>query len=151
MILMTAAILLCIDLRLALVTLVPLPLIAWLVQQVRNRLRGGFQLGSRAWADMTSVLADAIPGIRVVKAFAQEQREIDRFRRANDRVLLANDRVNRLWSFFGPMIALLDRRRPAGRLGLWRLANLSAARAHRRHADAVPGLHQPLLRRGWIR
>ena len=36
---------------------------------------------------MTSVLADTIPGIRVVKAFAQEQREIDRFRRSNDHVL----------------------------------------------------------------
>ena len=31
---------------------------------------------------MTSVLADTIPGIRVVKAFAQEQREIERFRPA---------------------------------------------------------------------
>ena len=107
MILMTAVMLLCVDLRLALATLVPLPLIAYLVHKVRSRLRGGFQLGSRAWAEMTSVLADTIPGIRVVKAFAQEHREIDRFRRANDRVLHANDRVNRLWSFFGPVIALL--------------------------------------------
>ena len=119
MILMTAVILLSIDLRLALATLVPLPLIAYLVHQVRSRLRGGFQLGSRAWADMTSVLADAIPGIRVVKAFAQERREIDRFRRANDRVLHANDRVNRLWSFFGPVISLLDRRRFARSSGSW--------------------------------
>ncbi len=107
MILMTAMILLWLDLNLALATLVPLPLIAYLVHKVRSRLRGGFQLGSRAWAGMTSVLADTIPGIRVVKAFAQERREIDRFRRANDRVLHANDRVNRLWSFFGPMITLL--------------------------------------------
>ena len=73
---------------------------------------------------MTSVLADTIPGIRVVKAFAQERREIERFRRANDRVLHANDRVNRLWSFFGPVVTLLDRRRAAGRLGLRRLAGL---------------------------
>ncbi len=107
MIVMTAGILLSIDVRLAAATLIPLPLIAWLVHQVRSRLRGGFQLGSRAWADMTSVLADTIPGIRVVKAFAQEHREIERFRRANDRVLHANDRVNRLWSFFGPVIVLL--------------------------------------------
>ncbi len=116
MILMTAVILLCIDLRLALATLVPLPLIVYLVHQVRSRLRGGFQLGSRAWADMTSVLADAIPGIRVVKAFAQERREVDRFRRANDRVLHANDRVNRLWSFFGPVITLLT---DGGLLVVW--------------------------------
>jgi len=36
---------------------------------------------------MTSVLADSIPGIRVVKAFAQEQRKSDRFGRSNQRVL----------------------------------------------------------------
>jgi ATP-binding cassette subfamily B protein len=56
---------------------------------------------------MTSVLADTIPGIRVVKAFAQERRETDRFRGANDRVLHANDRVNTFWSFFGPTVTLL--------------------------------------------
>jgi ATP-binding cassette subfamily B protein len=107
MIAMTAGFLLWINVQLALVTLVPLPLIAWLVHRVRNRLRGSFQLGSRAWAAMTSVLADTIPGIRVVKAFAQERREIERFRQANDRVLAANDRVNRLWSFFDPTVVLL--------------------------------------------
>ena len=107
MILMTAVILLWIDWKLALATLVPLPVIAYLVHRVRSRLRSGFQLGSRAWAEMTSVLADTIPGIRVVKAFAQESREVERFRRANARVLNANDRVNRLWSFFGPVITLL--------------------------------------------
>ena len=124
MILMIAAILLCIDLHLALATLVPLPLIAYLVHKVRSRLRGGFQVGNRAWAEMTSVLADAIPGIRVVKAFAQERREVDRFRRANDRVLHANDRVNRLWSFFGPDDHAVDRRRFARRLDRGRLASL---------------------------
>src|SRR5208337_1318252 len=92
---------------------------AYLVHQVRSRLRNGFQLGSRAWADMTSVLADTIPGIRVVKAFAQERREVDRFRRANERVLHTNDRVNRLWSFFGPVIALLT---DAGLLIVWIVA-----------------------------
>ncbi len=107
MFVMTAAILLTMDLRLAVVTLAPLPLIAYLVHLVRSRLRRGFSLGSRAWAEMTSVLADTIPGIRVVKAFAQESREIERFARANDRVLGANDRVNRLWAFFGPMVTYL--------------------------------------------
>jgi ATP-binding cassette subfamily B protein len=116
MFVMTAIILLCIDWRLALATLIPLPIIAYLVHRVRSRLRSGFQLGSRAWAEMTSVLADTIPGIRVVKAFAQERREVDRFRRANERVLHANDRVNRLWSFFGPVITLLT---DCGMLIVW--------------------------------
>jgi len=107
MIAMTAVILLVLDPTLALLTLCPLPLIVWLVHRVRNKLRRGFHLGNSAWAQMTSVLADTIPGIRVVKAFAQEHREIERFHRSNARVLLANDRVNTIWAFFGPMVVLL--------------------------------------------
>lgn len=116
MILLTAAILLSIDPVLALATLGPLPLVAWVVQDVRERLRGGFAVSSRAWGDMTSVLADTIPGVRVVKAFAQEQRETQRFRTANEHVLQANDFVNRTWSFFGPLIVLLT---DAGLLLVW--------------------------------
>jgi ATP-binding cassette subfamily B protein len=107
MIVMTAGILLYINPVLAVVTLVPFPFIAWLTYRVRKTLRRGFAKGHRAWAEMTSVLADAIPGIRVVKAFAQEQREVDRFKEANDYVLRANDRVNTVWSFFKPMVILL--------------------------------------------
>jgi ATP-binding cassette subfamily B protein len=56
---------------------------------------------------MVNVLADTIPGIRVVKAFAQENREVGRFQQRNDHVLQANDRVNRLWAAFAPIITLL--------------------------------------------
>ena len=103
----TAIILFWIDPSFALITLAPLPIIAWAVQAVRNRLRGGFAAGGRAWGEMTAVLADTIPGIRVVKAFAQEEREVERFKAANQRVLDANDRVNSTWSLFGPLIVLL--------------------------------------------
>ncbi len=103
----TAGILLWIDPVFALITLAPMPIIAWAVQVVRNRLRGGFAAGGRAWGHMTAVLADTIPGIRVVKAFAQESREVERFQSANQRVLDANDRVNKTWALFGPLIVLL--------------------------------------------
>jgi ATP-binding cassette subfamily B protein len=112
----TAVILLSLDPVLALATLVPFPLIAWLVYRVRGRLRRGFQRSGRAWAEMISVLADTIPGIRVVKAFAQEGREIDRYRASNDHVLQANDRVNTIWTFFWPLVTLLTQ---AGTLVVW--------------------------------
>ncbi|HWB09977.1 MAG TPA: ABC transporter ATP-binding protein [Pirellulales bacterium] len=116
MMVMTASILVWINPWLALVTLVPFPVIAWMILRVRERLRKGFLEAGRVWGDMTSVLADTIPGIRVVKAFAQEQREIDRFRQSNQHVLGANDRVNRVWSFFGPTVALSTE---AGLLVIW--------------------------------
>jgi len=106
MIAMTAAILVSIDPWLALVTLMPLPLIVWMIHLVRERLRHGFEKLDRIWAEVTSVLADTIPGIRVVKAFAQERREAERFRVANDHNRIANDRLNRTWSLFSPSVTL---------------------------------------------
>jgi ATP-binding cassette subfamily B protein len=108
MIVATSAMLFYMDPVLALATVGTFPVLAWLALQVRRRLRQGFLRGSRAWAEMTSILADTIPGVRVVKAFAQEQREVERFREANERVVAANDRTNRLWTFFWPMVALIN-------------------------------------------
>ena len=107
MIVMTAAILVSIDPLLALVTLTPLPFIVWMAYLVRDKLRFGFEQINRTWAEVTNVLADTIPGIRVVKAFGQEQREIRRFTELNQKNLRMNDRVNRIWALFSPTVTLL--------------------------------------------
>ncbi len=104
---MTAVILFSINPWLALVTLLPLPFIAWMIHLVRDRLRTGFEKIDRVWGEVTNVLADTIPGIRVVKAFAQEAREAKRFRRANEHNLAVNDRINKTWSLFTPTVTLL--------------------------------------------
>ncbi|MBZ0093108.1 MAG: ABC transporter ATP-binding protein/permease, partial [Sulfuricellaceae bacterium] len=74
---------------------------------VRDRLRTGFEKIDRVWSEVTNVLADTIPGIRVVKAFAQEQREAVRFREANRHNLDVNDKINKIWSLFSPTVSLL--------------------------------------------
>ena len=107
MIFMTAAILLSINPYLALVTLLPLPFIAWMIHVVRDKLRTGFEKIDRVWSDVTNVLADTIPGIRVVKAFAQEKRETQRFRAVNQLNLAVNDKLNKTWSLFTPTVSLL--------------------------------------------
>lgn len=116
MIIMTAAILISINPWLALVTLLPLPFIAWMIHVVRDRLRHGFEKIDRIWSDVTNVLADTIPGIRVVKAFAQEKREAARFREANKQNLQVNDRVNKIWSLFTPTVTMLTE---VGLLVVW--------------------------------
>src|SRR5690606_7424984 len=125
MIAMTAVILVSIDPSLAMATLLPLPFIAWLIHLVRERLRTGFEKIDRVWAQVTSVLADTIPGVRVVKAFAQERHASDRFAAANQRNLRANDRLNRTWSLFTPTVSLLTE---VGLLvvwafGIWQIAH----------------------------
>jgi ATP-binding cassette subfamily B protein len=116
MILMTAIILFTINPTLALVTLLPLPFIGWLIHLVRERLRTGFEKIDRVWAEVTNVLADTIPGIRVVKAFAQEDRESKRFRDSNQHNLLVNDRLNRVWALFSPTVTLMTE---VGLLVVW--------------------------------
>lgn len=107
MLIMTAVILISIDPLLALVTLLPLPFIAWMIHYVRDKLRYGFEKVDRNWSEVNNVLSDTIPGIRVVKAFAQEARENQRFISANLRNLEVNDHVNQIWSSFAPTVTLL--------------------------------------------
>ncbi|CAN5846191.1 ABC transporter ATP-binding protein [soil metagenome] len=107
MVIMTGVALVYINPWLALVTLVPLPFIAWMIHVVRDRLRTGFEKIDRVWGEVTNVLADTIPGIRVVKAFAQEKREATRFRDANKRNLAVNDKLNKIWSLFSPTVSFL--------------------------------------------
>jgi len=104
---MTTVVLFTINPWLTVVTLLPLPLIMWLIHSVRDRLRTGFEKIDRIWGDVTNVLADTIPGIRVVKAFAQEGRESQRFREANMHNLAVNDKLNRTWSLFAPTVTML--------------------------------------------
>ena len=116
MITMTAAILFSIDPLLALVTLAPLPFIIWMIHVVRDKLRYGFEKIDRIWSEVTNILADTIPGIRVVKAFAQEDRELKRFVDSNQHNLQINDRVNRVWGLFSPTVTLLTE---TGLLVVW--------------------------------
>ena len=80
------------------------PAAAWL-REGRSHLVGNHQRAGRHH-----------PGIRVVKAFAQEKREVARFREANNRNLEVNDRVNTVWSLFSPTVTLLTE---VGLLVVW--------------------------------
>ncbi|HJS05037.1 MAG TPA: ABC transporter ATP-binding protein [Variovorax sp.] len=125
MIAMTAVILVSINPLLAVVTLVPLPFIAWMIHVVRDRLRTGFEKIDRVWSEVTNVLADTIPGIRVVKAFAQEKREAGRFHAANLYNLQVNDKLNKTWSLFTPSVSLLTE---IGLLVVWAFGIWQVAR-----------------------
>jgi ATP-binding cassette, subfamily B, bacterial len=116
MIVGTSVVLFSLDPLLATAALVSFPPIAWFMVRMRGTLTHGFLRGGRVWSQMTNILADTIPGIRVVKAFSQEQREITRFEQANQRIVEVNNRTNRLWTSFWPLVALLNQ---IGLLVVW--------------------------------
>jgi ATP-binding cassette subfamily B protein len=116
MIVSTCIVLVTLDPVLAVAAIVSFPPIAWLIIRIRGKLSHGFLRGGRAWSAMTNILADTIPGIRVVKAFSQERREVARFAQANQRIIEVNNRNNALWTFFWPLVVLLNQ---MGLLVVW--------------------------------
>jgi ATP-binding cassette subfamily B protein len=101
-----AAVLLTLDWRLGLVMTLPVPFLCWLIYRHGEALNRHFLRAWRKWSRMTDVLSDTIPGIRVVKAFNQEEREIDRFVARNDDVTDEVSHLHKLWTTFWPLLTL---------------------------------------------
>ena len=100
------AVLLTLDWRLGLVMTLPVPVFCWLIYRHGESLNGLFIRTWRKWSRVTDVLSDTIPGIRVVKAFNQESREIDRFDARNIDVTEEINRIHQLWTTFWPLLML---------------------------------------------
>ena len=72
--------------QLTLFVLIPIPaIIAWGIF-FWHRMRRFFTKWMQAWSEAMSRVNEALTGIRVVKAFAQEQREIGVFKARNDKL-----------------------------------------------------------------
>src|SRR5256714_5041070 len=99
-------VLLSLDWRLGLVMTLPVPLFCWLVYRHTEDITRVFLRAWRKWSRVTDVLSDTIPGIRVVKAFNQEQREIERFGERNEDVTAEFNRIHRSWTTFWPLLML---------------------------------------------
>ena len=100
------AVLLTLDWRLGLVMTLPVPLFCWLIYRHGEDISRLFIRAWRKWSRVTDVLSDTIPGIRVVKAFNQEQREIGRFGEHNEDVTAEFNRIHRSWTTFWPLLIL---------------------------------------------
>src|SRR5574341_2477991 len=101
-----AVVLLSLDWRLGLVMTLPVPVFCWLIFRHGEAITQLFIRAWRKWSRVSDVLSDTIPGIRVVKAFNQETREIRRFAERNEDVTAEFNRIHRLWTGFWPLLML---------------------------------------------
>jgi len=86
--------------KLTLFVLVPFPLmLVWGVFFWR-RMRRYFHKWDQAWSDLMAVVNEALSGIRVVKAFAQEIREIAAFNKRNKVLRQISIRTEVNWEIF---------------------------------------------------
>ncbi|MGM0420758.1 MAG: ABC transporter ATP-binding protein [Bacillota bacterium] len=76
----TVIIMLSLDIRLTLVTLTFVPFLYVFASKIINKMHKAFRKTREAKAEMNDRLEDNLAGIKVIKAFASEDNELDRFR-----------------------------------------------------------------------
>ena len=91
--------------RLAIAALLPVPPLAVLTYYRSMRMQAMFGRLWTYWSRMTAVVGDALPGVRVVKAFANEGKELVRFDRRSDEYTVHEQEVNSVWATLQPVIA----------------------------------------------
>jgi ABC-type multidrug transport system fused ATPase/permease subunit len=106
-ILIAAAVMLAVNPQLAVVALAPTPVVIWVAARYGRRNRPASQEVQQRIAELTAEAEENISGVRVVKAFAQEQRQLARFRGAVKRVFDQSMVSTRLRAFYGPLIGFL--------------------------------------------
>lgn len=109
------------DWKLAAVTIVPAPIIAFASRFVMLRLRWVFPRVWHRWSRLHSVMSDSLQGLRVVKAFAQEGREVSRFERRSLDLCQANMFAEQTWSTLLPSLWFLM---TSGQFIVWYLGGI---------------------------
>src|SRR5437763_1152152 len=104
-----AAILVRLDLRLGMVTLLSFPVVVGLTWWFRNNSARAYRAVRRAIALVIVHYVESLNGIRAVQAFRREPRNQEIFEDVNGRYRDANTWSNRLASTFGPGVNLLGR------------------------------------------
>ena len=93
--------------KLTLYVLLPVPFIVVGSYLIWGRMRRYWALWSAKWARLSSHLNESISGIRVVKAFAQEAQEAERFGRRNDELRQVSVTADRNWFIFFAVMSFL--------------------------------------------
>jgi ATP-binding cassette subfamily B protein len=95
--------------RLAILALAPLPALAVLTYYRGIKMHALFSRMWTYWSRMTAVVGDAIPGIKVVKAFANEDKEISRFKSRSREYVDKEQEIHTVWTQLQPLVSGLMR------------------------------------------
>ncbi len=114
----TAAILLWMDPRLALVTFAVLPALVLFVELLKDRIRGANREMRRKLARLNAFLQEHVSGVAVVKAFVQEGKSDRRFDGLNGEYAVESIRLTNFYSVYFPGVDLFAS--IAAALLLWR-------------------------------
>jgi len=106
-ILIAAGVMLAVNPLLGLVALAPMPWVIWVAFRYGRKNRPASQEVQQRIAELTAEAEENVSGVRVVKAFAQEERQLRRFNQAVARVFDQSMVSTKLRAFYNPFIGFL--------------------------------------------
>ena len=106
--LLSLALMCAIDWELALLAVLPMPLMALTARWVAGKVRRGFRQVQEQFAAMSARIQENLAGIGVVKAFALRAGEVERFAVLNQEYVNRNRRLVNIRSLFFPFAFLLN-------------------------------------------
>ncbi|MCL1842486.1 MAG: ABC transporter ATP-binding protein/permease [Defluviitaleaceae bacterium] len=95
------------DWRLALLILTPVPIVAFILWVFQKILHARFERQWRKSSRVSSILHDIIKGIRTVKSFGNEKREIKKYSKANHDLASISSENEVLWGVMFPPMGFL--------------------------------------------
>jgi ATP-binding cassette, subfamily B, bacterial MsbA len=101
------AVLVITDWRMALGSMILVPLVVWPVAKLGRKVRRSVESGQSQLGELTQILQETFSGNRVVKAFGMESFEVGRFRAAARRYLRDNVRAVRFVVLTSPLMDVL--------------------------------------------
>ncbi|MGO4936848.1 ABC transporter ATP-binding protein [Fundicoccus sp. Sow4_H7] len=96
-----------IDWRLSLVAVLPLPLLVVLVRFNGSRIHVHFRKAQEAFSSMNDKVQESIGGMKVIKTFGEEEKDIDDFKKMTKNVVDKNQSVHFYDAIFRPAIQMI--------------------------------------------
>jgi ATP-binding cassette subfamily B multidrug efflux pump len=93
--------------KLTLIALLPMPIMAWATSKYGTMLHERFHKAQEAFSNINDKVQENISGVRVIKAFGQEEAEKREFRKLSEDAVEKNIRVARIDALFDPTISLI--------------------------------------------
>src|SRR6202167_4736117 len=106
-IVLAGIVMIAIEPRLGLISLAPVPFVVLISYRYGRRARPAIQETQQRIAELTADAEENISGVRVVKSFAREPHQLDRFRHSVSRVFDQSMVATRLEAKFNPAIGFL--------------------------------------------
>jgi ATP-binding cassette subfamily B multidrug efflux pump len=104
---LTIAVMLSVDWKLTLISLIPAPVVSVVVILFGQRIHHRFEIIQKMFSDISSRVQENLSGVRVIRAYAQEAAEMRKFETLNLDYIAQNIRLARLSALFMPLLQAL--------------------------------------------